>query len=582
MCQAFLFFTEEIPEFISGPGIRLICKVPFTGEGHDFIMGLMSRRWPILIPGLALLFLACNLFRPAAPDSTPAYFPGPLPGAAVTPAQPTAAVQTAVSTAQAPAPALTANAGQAAYQPRFEPGPCAFPFPDGYSPDCGYLVVPENRSRPEGPAIRLAVAVFRSTSPDPAPDPVVHLAGGPGSSSLDVAGYLFAQGMDLILERRDFILFDQRGTGYSIPRLDCPERQALVPALLDGSLSEAEAARAVEEAFLRCRDRLVGEGNDLSAYNSAASAADLNDLRLALGYEQLNLYGVSYGTRLALTALRDYPQAVRSAVLDSVYPLEVNLYTSLAPNAQRAFTVFFSRCAASPECSTAYGDLERLFYDLVDRLNQEPMPVSLSLGGVEQRVLLDGGLLIDVLFGGLYNPAVTARMPEMIFDLSRGDTALLRQRLALYFDPSVALGMQMAVQCAEELPFNQAEEAFAAAAEVRPPIAAFFPASVQPFFAACREWGTASPDPRENQPVASSIPVLILAGEFDPITPPDWGRQTAAVLENSYFVELPYNGHWVTRSSACAREMALTFWENPATPPDAGCVQDEPALQFAR
>ncbi len=545
-------------------------------------MRLMFRRWPILIPGLALLFLACNLLRPAAPATPPAHFQGPLPGATGSPERRTVPAQTALPTAQASAPTHTVNAEQAAYRPRFEPGPCVFPVPAGYSPDCGYLLVPENRSRPEGNAVRLAVAVFRTANPDPAPDPVVHLAGGPGSSSLEVAGYLFAQGMDAILERRDFILFDQRGTGYSIPRLDCPERQALAPALLDGSLSESEAAQIVKDAFLRCRNRLTEEGIDLSAYNSAASAGDLNDLRLALGYEQLNLYGVSYGTRLALTALRDYPQAVRSAVLDSVYPLEVNLYTTLAPNAQRAFAALFSRCAASPECSAAYPDLERRFYDLVDRLNQEPMSVSLSAGGGEQRVLLDGGLLVDVLFGGLYNPAVAARMPEMIFDLSRGDTTLLRQRLALYFDPSTALGMQMAVQCAEELPFNQAEEAFAAAAEVRPQIAAFFPASVQPLFATCREWGFTSTDPRENQPVASPVPALILAGEFDPITPPDWGRQAAAVLENSYFVEFPYNGHWVTRSSACARAMALAFWESPAMPPDPDCVQNEPPLRFVR
>ncbi|HEX6305128.1 MAG TPA: alpha/beta fold hydrolase, partial [Anaerolineales bacterium] len=206
--------------------------------------------------------------------------------------------------------------------------------------------MPENRARPEGSLIQLHVAVFRSRSEEPENDPVVHLAGGPGSSSLGVAGYILGQGMDAILEQRDLILFDQRGTGYSQPRLDCPEREALTPTLLEGSLSQRAEQDAIVEALRECRERLTEEGVDLSAYNSAASAADVNDLRRALGYTKINLYGVSYGTRLGLTVMRDYPQAVRSAVLDSAYPPQVNLYTSLAPNAERAFNQLFAGCTA--------------------------------------------------------------------------------------------------------------------------------------------------------------------------------------------------------------------------------------------
>jgi pimeloyl-ACP methyl ester carboxylesterase len=424
------------------------------------------------------------------------------------------------------------------------------------------------------------VAIFRSISASPAADPVVHLAGGPGSSSLDVAGYMFNRGLDTILERRDFILFDQRGTGHSLPRLDCPEREAIGPTLLEGHLPPGESEQAIVDAFRRCRDRLAGEGVDLAAYNSAASAGDVNDLRLALGYEKLNLYGVSYGTRLALTILRDYPEAVRSAVLDSTYPLEINLYTSLAPNAERAFNVLFERCASDPGCAASYPELRTVFYELVDELNANPLPVTLSTGGTSRTVLLDGGLLIDVLFVGLYNRFVTASMPKMIFDILQGDYNILQERLRLYFDPSSALGMQMSVQCAEEIPFSLPEEAFAAAQGVEPRIAAFFPASVQPLFAVCDEWHPAQPDPRENQPVASDLPALVLAGEYDPITPPDWGRMAAINLPNSFFFEIPANGHWVTRSSDCAVRMALAFWEDPSVAPDASCMQSIGRLDF--
>ncbi len=184
---------------------------------------------------------------------------------------------------------------------------------------------------------------------------------------------------------------------------------------------------------------------------------------------------------------------------------------------------------------------------------------------------LDGGLLIDVLFTGLYNPAVTASMPQMIFDIRRGDFSILRDRLSLYFERSSALGMQMAVQCSEELLFNAPEEAYAAAQGVQPQITAYYPASVQPLFEICKEWATTPPDPRENLPVSSDVPALVLAGEGDPITPPEWGGLVAANLSHAYFYEFVGNGHWVTRSSGCALQMALAFWEDPTVDPGGVC-----------
>ncbi|MDQ2691031.1 MAG: alpha/beta hydrolase, partial [Chloroflexota bacterium] len=454
-----------------------------------------------LIVFLVLLaaMLACNL--PASTPASPVLSPAPI-----------------LATA-APPPSQTALPAIIPYEPIFEAAPCAFPVPAGYQPECGYLIVPENRLNPSTRYIRLHVAIFRNRTGGAVADPVVHLAGGPGSSSLEVADYVLGQGLDAVLDHRDLILFDQRGTGYSQPRLDCPERLEVTATLLANGLIAPDANELIVEAFRRCRERLLAEGTDLSAYNSAASATDLNDLRVALGYESLNLYGVSYGTRLALTLMRDYPQAVRSAVLDSVYPLAVNLYTALAPNADRAFNVFFERCASDPSCNTNHPDLRTVFYQLVDQLNAAPVIISVYTAGAERAVRLDGALLIDVLFLGLYNPAVTTSMPKMIYDIRAGDYTILRERLALYFSGSSALGMQMAVQCSEELPFNLAEEAYTAAQNVQPQIAAFYPASVQPLFEACREWISVLPDARENAPVVSDVPALVLAGDHDPITP---------------------------------------------------------------
>ena len=501
---------------------------------------MKQRIYWIFFLSLLLAMVACNL-PTSAPPSIVSLSPSPV-------------VETATPMSSTPTSIMV-------YQPVFETAPCAFPVPSGYSSVCGYLVVPENRNRPDRPFIRLHVAIFRNRSGLTVTDPVVHLAGGPGSSSLDVARYMFGRGLDAILGQRDFILFDQRGTGYSQPRLDCPERSSITGMLLERGLSAPDNDQLILDAFRRCRDRLVGQGIDLSAYHSAASAADLNDLRIALGYEKLNLYAVSYGTRLALTLMRDHPEAVRSAVLDSAYPLQVNLYTALALNADRAFNVFF---ASDP-------DLRVIFYQLVDQLNANPVYIDLFAGGTEYSVRVDGSLLIDVLFVGLYNPAVTASMPQMIYDVQQGDYDILRERLALYFDTSSALGIQVSVQCAEELPFNAPEEAYALASNIQPQLAAFYPASVQSLFAVCREWTNAIPNPRENLPVSSDIPALILAGDHDPITPPDWGRMVAQDLSRAYFHEFPGHGHWVTRSSQCALSMTLAFWNDPAVDPGYSC-----------
>lgn len=455
-----------------------------------------------------------------------------------------------------------------AYQPVFEPAPCPNNTFSDYRVDCGYLVVPENRFRLDSQMIRLAVNIYRSWSQDPAPDPVVHLAGGPGSSSLGTSNYMLSSGFDRVLQNRDLIFIDQRGTGFSLPLVDCPEREQIAPVLLEGNMLPDESLSAVVDSFARCRDRLRSEGIDLSMYNSAQSAADIADLRRALGYDWMNLYGDSYGTRLALTIMRDNPQGIRSVVLDSVYPPQANLYTELARNAERAFRVFFDRCAVDSTCSSSYPNLEERFYNLVRRLNEAPEIVSTS----GHDIRLTGNLLIDVLFVGLYNRVVTLRMPEMIAQVEAGSYTLLRPRLDLYFDTASALGMQMSVQCREEIPFGTMDDMRAASEGVRAEIEETFAGTTKPLFEFCPSWGVPPADPVENQPVSSDIPSLILAGEVDPITPPAWGEWAAETLPNSYYYLFPGMGHWVARSSPCAIEMILQFMDQPGSAPDSGCL----------
>lgn len=463
--------------------------------------------------------------------------------------------------------------------PKFESAECQFEIPPGQTVECGYLTVPKDHSQPDGPTIRLHVAIFRSHSDNPAPDPVVYLAGGPGENALEAMPLVFNKRFAPFLANRDVIIFDQRGTGYSEPALDCPELIDLAYETLDQDLSPEKSLALSTEAIRSCHDCLVSEGVNLAAYNSAESAADLNDLRLALGYEEWNLLGISYGTRLALTTMRDYPEGIRSVILDSTYPLQISLYAEMPANVDRALNVFFSGCAASPAGSEAYPELETIFYQLVEQLNATPItfPVTQPLTGETYDMLMNGDGLIGFLFTSLYSTELIPLLPKIIFDTHNGnyDTLALVMGSFLTNIEFVSMGMQYSVQCGEEVHFSTPGE-FATAAEAYPEIRNLFDSSPnlgEPIFTICETWGAKEADPIENEPVSSDIPTLVLAGEYDPITPPAWGEMVAESLSNSFYLEFSGVGHGVSISGGeCPLSIALAFLDDPTTEPDRSCV----------
>ncbi len=236
----------------------------------------------------------------------------------------------------------------------FTPSKCPFDIPAVATTDieCGYLTVPQNRADPSSGTIELAVAILNSRSATPAPDPIFFLEGGPGGTAL--------LGVDVwyelpLLDTRDMILFDQRGTGFSQPNLDCPGIEETQEDQLDMAINA-------------CRQRFINEGVDLNAYTSAESAADANALRTALGYEQVNLLGISYGTRLGLTIMRDYPEMVRAAILDSVYPPNANTNYESVPELWGMLNGVFDDCTSDAACNAAFPDLRNRFFTAVDGL----------------------------------------------------------------------------------------------------------------------------------------------------------------------------------------------------------------------
>ncbi len=464
--------------------------------------------------------------------------------------------------------------------PRYELTSCPFAPPPNVNVECGHLTVPEVRNDPNSRHIKLAVATFFSAAaPTPTPDPVVYLSGGPGSGAL-VYATAFANGWSGFLANRDFIILDQRGTGYSQPALNCPESAQLALAILGMDISQGEKVARELATALGCRERLVGEGVDPAGYTSAATATDLDELRQALGYEQWNLFGISYGTRVALTAMRDYPAGIRSAILDSTYPPQVNLFTEMPGNMNRSFTRLFGNCAINPTCNANYPNLETVFYDTVDQLNRDPVVVwpTHPYTGQPIRVHVDGVELMSLLFRLSYDSTAIPRLPEMIYTTYNGNTALLQEmeqrRLSRMGLTNFSHGTYFSVECSEEISFST-PEALTSALNAYPHLRPFFegiPENTQAIFDFCDAWGVHEPDPIENQPVVSDIPTLILAGEYDPITPPTWGQRAAETLSTSYFYEFPETGHAVITRGECPQRIIRSFLDNPMTAPDASCI----------
>ncbi|MBN1679859.1 MAG: alpha/beta fold hydrolase [Anaerolineae bacterium] len=466
-------------------------------------------------------------------------------------------------------------AAQADAVPRFEPSACPF----GDTPDdvtCGYLVVPEDRADPASPTIRLAVAILASRSDTPAPDPVIYLEGGPGGSPLAFPEDYY----DLaIRDNRDLILFDQRGTGYSEPSLDCPEQDQLALDTLDDDLSPETDREGMIETARACRDRLVADGVNLAAYNSAASAADIADLRSVLGIETWNLYGISYGTRLALTVMRDYPDGVRSVVLDSVYPPMVSGYSQLLPNAKRAFDAFFAYCAGDPTCGAVFPDLGASLRELVTQLEADPVlvPVTHPFSGESYDLLFDGEELLNTTFNLFYYASLLGYYPALIRQAQGGNYSELAN-LAVFFaviGEFIDEGMYYSVQCNEEISYDPVDD-FLVTMDDYPDLALVVMSLAD--YAICEEWGAGVGESFENEPVVSAIPTLVMSGEYDPITPPAWGRLVVETLSNGYAYEYPALSHGVTFDSGCPVDMMLAFLDDPATAPDASCIDAMPDI----
>lgn len=473
----------------------------------------------------------------------------------------------ALGAALLPVPSLGATAGTA---PAFEPGPCPDVVPDDPRVECGTLTVPENRARPNRGDVVLAVVRIQPTTAEITEAPLLYLTGGPGEASL---AFTIEHLEDPVVEDRAVVLVDLRGTGESLPSLACPERQGVVFSFATPSDDEA-ANRAALDTIAACKRRIEADGVDLRAYDYEAMAGDLSDLRVALGIDEWDVYGIGNGGRLALELVRRHPDGIRSLVLDAALPPQGNFFTELWPNAARAFGVLFDACTADAACNAAHPDLEDRFWALIEQLRKSPKTVTATNPGTgePEDVVFDDRHTLETLRGGLYDTSLLPVIPTLIDQLTKGEAfdVVAGEIVARSGDvDTFSLGENLSDNCREEAAFAPRAEFVRQARE----LPRFRRVVLDDTFREeCRVWDAGRADAAVDRPVRSRVPALLLVGEFDPVHPRSSSDAIARFLPNSTVVEFPGIGHGTQFAHDCPRSILRAFVLDPTAAVDTSCV----------
>lgn len=416
---------------------------------------------------------------------------------------------------------------------------------------CGSLEVPENRDLPGGRRISLAVAVLPANTLNPRPDPLFILAGGPGQAASHLGP--FAASLTGVRKDRDIVLVDQRGTGRSSP-LVCA---AFAPDETPDAALELDPVPKADA----CARELAARGVDATQYTTAAWVADLDAVRAALGHGRINLWGGSYGTRVALEYLRRHPDRVRSVVLDGVAPPSMRVSLDVWPTRDAALSAVLDACAQSAACQAAHPDLPATLATIGDRLGPGGRDVTLvdPRTGEPQPQHVTFDHVIGALQPLTYSPELASLMPEVIGRVAAGDYGPLYAGAMLV---TADLAEQMnnalhyAVTCAEDVPRVTAADAGRALAGVRARALALRSLAV------CDVWPKGTVPGDAAMPVQSDVPALILSGGLDPVTPPANGAEVAQTLPASRHVVARGYGHIVS-PHACGPRLVAAFVDDP-------------------
>jgi pimeloyl-ACP methyl ester carboxylesterase len=546
-----------------------------------------ARRYLLALMVFMLLLAACQDEGTEAtevPEPTVAAEETPIEEASPEALQETEATEPTVAPTAEPAEE-TASAGTL---PRVEPlDECFVEMPEGAGYECLRVEVPEFHNEENGRSIKLGVIRLLSTADTPA-EPLFFAEGGPGGSNVDIAAEIAINMLDGdesvytdLLSTRDLVFFTQRGTSYAEPALMCSEESTNpYMEVFFSSSSPQERAGAETEAYKACLEEFTEAGIDFAAYNSVESAADINSIRELLGYDQIVLYGDSYGTLLAQHVMRDYPDTLTAVILDGIVPLSSPTWDSqLDARYQSALAYLIGLCAADEACSEAYPNLSADIEAVYQKLQAEPNLV--DQGGRQLNVdeNLAAWAFHDAMLSPLFAPYLPLAVDSLLNDKLDDQMKIIFFPIIPNFE-GISFPMHFAVVCSEA-PVTSVDDAISLD-EVSSVVSEYVQSDTYRYIEICSHLNLPVLSEEMKAPISTDIPVLLLSGAFDSTTPPFNAEAIAGTLPNSFSFEFPYGGHVQFLSGdACAESIVASFIADPTTEPDSRCIAEALPLQFA-
>jgi pimeloyl-ACP methyl ester carboxylesterase len=432
---------------------------------------------------------------------------------------------------------------------------------------CGRYEVYENRAARTGRKIGLNIVVLPAKGPKVAADPLVFLAGGGVAPATRYAGFL-SEAYPNLRRQRDVLLVDQRGTGGSNP-LDCN-------LSTDPASPEYRDDGRFLAAVRRCRKELEQKA-DLRYYTTPIAMDDLDEVRRWLEYPRINLFGVSYGTTAAMVYLRQHPERVRTVALQGVIPLDVPMWLETPRSSQQALDQAFAACARQPGCHGAFPEFENEFSSLLKRLAEKPVSVKVSKleTGQEVEVTIDDEILRGFVAGVLFSASRIHDLPLLVHLAHQGDYQPLAGRVATKGESGIPKGVYLSIVCSEVIPqFDPGSLPAAAAGTFMGDF------RIGREVSACREWVRGWLPPGFWTPVKSKVPVLVMNGALDHLTPPRYGERVAQSLAHARHFVLPLRGH--NDTDPCVNGMIEAFMiAGNLARLDTSCLAKTEDLSFA-
>lgn len=429
--------------------------------------------------------------------------------------------------------------------------------------ECGSFDVLENPQDPNSIKISLNILLLPAVNPVPEKDPLFIVVGGPGQSAVVVAESVHNIFND-VRKNRDIVFVDQRGTGKSNP-LDC-----MIETDAIKQLPKLEQEAFAKQALAECIDKVKDHA---PFYTTNYAIADLDAVRAALGYEKINLWGGSYGSRVVLEYMRRYPAHTRASVLDGVAPVAIALPWSMEADGLAALQRINEQCAKAAACVASYGDLVKKAQAVSKRLLIKPVDISISHPRTQEKITvsLSAEDFSDVIRLALYSRDMSSIIPRAISEADADNYQLFASLIYLARSKSdmagINYGMHFSVVCNEDYPLYKDKNAVDSNVFLNA-------LSVQKYSAVCAQWPHAKLPTDYWEPIKSDLPVLMLSGAVDPVTPPRWAELAKNGLTNATHVVAPGGHHIITMEGCVAQLMTAFVVKGSAKDLDSQCVQN--------